>query len=121
MPGEQPWAFSWGLGLRLEPRRGNEVRQRLTHCRASPNCGVCESMCEPVGVSLTHRGLPVRNFRLGALELHHRSERLYVALLIENWCKVPISSQPPAAATSIGGRFFRSVATESRRDRGAGG
>jgi hypothetical protein len=41
-------------------------------------------VCEPVGVSLTHLGPPVRNFRLGALELHHRSERLYVPLLIEN-------------------------------------
>jgi hypothetical protein len=34
--------FVLGLGLRLEPRRGNEAQQRVSCCRASPTCGVCE-------------------------------------------------------------------------------
>jgi hypothetical protein len=65
---------------------------------------VCESVCEPVGVSLTHLGPPVRNFRLSALELHHRSERLYVPLLIANWrrCRSRASHVLPRRPSAAG-------------------
>ncbi len=53
------------------------------HCRASPICGVCESLCASVG-ELVGRGLtcslgdlePPWCQSLGPLEFDHRTERL---------------------------------------------
>ena len=43
MPGEKSPGLCLGLGLRLEPRWGNEARERLRSYRVLPICGCEES------------------------------------------------------------------------------
>jgi hypothetical protein len=101
----------------FEPSRGNEARQRLSCCRASPICGVCEFLCESVSELLrefprAHLVTWTSHPRAGEWgRLNSTTDpKVSRSHCWQHCCSVPVSSHPPAAATSFGGRCFRSVA-----------